>query len=132
MKLNPKELCPIHHSRLCCGRETVFTPRKQQGRWEHVRAGVRRIKDQFADHPDGYRYKLSPAEMRKVLNKKIIEQDGRCAGCAEYFTDYRSVTPDHVKPKGMNGARADDRADNIQAMCGDCNSAKGSKRIEAA
>jgi 5-methylcytosine-specific restriction endonuclease McrA len=128
MKLKPKELCPIHHSRLCCGRETVFTPRKQQGRWEHVRTGVRRIKDRFADHQDGYRYKLSPAEMRKVLNKKILEQDGRCGICAEPMTDYRDVTPDHILPKGMNGGRSDDRAENIQACHSRCNSEKGSKR----
>ena len=52
-------------------------------RWEVVRLGVRRIRDQFADHSDGYRYKLS-----KCRNAQSTAQEDRGAGqgavrCAE-------------------------------------------------
>jgi 5-methylcytosine-specific restriction endonuclease McrA len=107
-----------------------FFGRPPRTKWEQVWPGVRRIKDQFADHPDGYRYKLSPAEMKKVVDKKIREQDAKCALCGEPFEDYSNVAPDHIKPKGMGGARADDRAENIQAAHNwPCNLAKGSCRI---
>jgi len=33
----------------------------------------------------------SPAEMRKLLNRKIVEQDRKCAMCHEEFTDYTYV-----------------------------------------
>lgn len=130
MKLRAKELCPIHHRRNCCGRPEVFRyVRKAHTKWEQVRPGVRRIRDEHADHPDGYRYKFSPAEMKKVLDRKIREQNGMCAHCNEPFEDYCDVGPDHIKPKGAGGARADDREPNIRAVHHVCNSEKGSKRI---
>ena len=54
--------------------------------------------------PRGYRELRSPAEMRKLLNRKIVEQDRKCAICDEEFTDYNDVVPDHRNPKGMGGA----------------------------
>ena len=133
MKLKASEVCPIHRRRNCCGREfssmmnRVFS--KPHSKWGTVRPGVRRIRDEFADHPDGYRYKLSPAEMKKVVDQKIREQSGVCPACTLAFEDYSDVGPDHIKPKGMNGARADDRAENIRAVHHFCNSEKGSRRI---
>lgn len=127
MKLNPYEVCPIHGRRDCCGREP--SQRRRLGKWEQVRAGVRRIRDKNADHPDGYRYKLSPAEMKKVVDKKLREQYGICAHCHCEFTDYSEVGPDHIKPKGMGGSRADDRPENIRVVHHKCNSEKGSRRI---
>jgi hypothetical protein len=41
--------------------------------------------------------------MRKLLNRKIIEQDRKCAICHEEFTDYNDVVQDHKDPKGMGG-----------------------------
>lgn len=129
-KLKPGERCPIHRRRDCCGRAEVHVyERKKHTKWEQVRPGVRRIGDEHADHPDGYRYKYSPAEMKKVVDKRIREQHGICAECHEPFTDYREVGPDHIKPKGMGGARADDRPENIRAVHHTCNSEKGSRRI---
>lgn len=129
MKLKLNERCPIHHKYGCCGRE-MFSPLapKSKSKWETVRPGVRRIRDEHADHPDGYRYKLSPAEMKKVLNTKIREQSGLCSICGEELTDYNEVEPDHKKPKGLGGARRDDRAENIGAAHSHCNIQKGSKR----
>ena len=129
MILSPSERCPIHKSWTCSCHRVRTYKRTNHAKWETVRIGVRRIKDQFADHPDGYRYKLSPAEMRKVLLKKIEEQLGRCALCGEPFTSLVGIVPDHIKPKGMNAARADDRPDNICAAHDHCNYAKGSRRL---
>jgi len=130
VKLRRDELCPLHHSLTCCGR--LLEPdkfRSSSGKWETVKPGVRRIRDRFADHPDGYRYKLSPAEIKKVLDRKIREQHGVCPACNLAMEDYSDIEPDHIKPKGMNGARADDRSENIRATHWWCNRDKGSKRI---
>ena len=119
MKLRRNEYCPIHRSRFCCGREQARKERR-------FPLGVQRIEDPH--HPRGYRELRSPAEM---LNRKIAEQDGKCAICHESFTDYGEIVPDHIEPKGMGGAWRDDHPDNVQASHGRCNLRKGSKRIIA-
>lgn len=123
MKLRRNEYCPIHRSVSCCGRERF--------RKEHqlTRLGVRRVEDPH--HPRGYRELRSPAEMRKLLNRKIVEQDRKCAICREEFTDYNDVVPDHKNPKGMGGAWRDDHSDNIQATHWWCNEEKGSTRVDS-
>lgn len=94
MKLRTNELCPIHKSLSCCGREFLPKPKV-------IRLGVQRIED--SHHPRGYRELRSPAEMRKLLNRKIRQQGGICAICHEEFTDYNDIVPDHRNPKGMGG-----------------------------
>ena len=64
MRLRANEVCPIHKSVSCCGRE--FVPKVTA-----IRTGVRRIEDAY--HPRGYRELRSPAEMKKLLNRKIEE-----------------------------------------------------------
>ena len=76
MKLRRNEFCPIHRSLFCCGREQARKERRFQ-------LGVQRIEDPH--HPRGYRELRSPAEMRKLLNRKIVEQDGKCAICHQEF-----------------------------------------------
>jgi hypothetical protein len=93
-----------------------------------VQVGVRRIEDPH--HPRGYRELRSPAEMRKLLNRKIVEQDRICAICHFEFTDYNDVVPDHQNPKGMGGAWHDDHPSNVRAVHWWCNSEKGSARID--
>ena len=109
MRLRANEVCPIHRSVSCCGRDRITKPRL-------IRLGVQRVEDEH--HPRGYRELRSPAEMRKLLNRKIREQAGICAICHEEFTDYNDVAPDHRNPKGMGGAWWDDHPDNIQADIG--------------
>jgi hypothetical protein len=121
VRLRRNQSCPIHGSLFCCGREPV--PRKRT-----VRPGVQRIEDPH--HPRGYRELRSPAEMRKLLNRKIVEQDRICTICYQEFTDYNDVVPDHIDPKGMGGAWRDDHPDNIQAVHYWCNSGKGSSSID--
>ena len=120
MKLRRNEYCPIHRSLFCCGREQARKERRFQ-------LGVQRIEDPH--HPRGYREHRSPAEMRKLLNRKIVEQDEKCAICRESFTDYSEIVPDHIEPKGMGGAWRDDHPENVQAVHRRCNLQKGSRRI---
>jgi len=42
--------------------------------------------------------------MRKLLDRKIVAQNGKCALCMGQFTDYGDVVPDHIHPRGMGGA----------------------------
>ncbi len=121
MRLRANEVRSIHRSVSCCGRDRVPKPRL-------IRHGVQRIEDPH--HPRGYRELRSPAEMRKLLNRKIREQAGICAICYEEFTDYNDVVPDHRNPSGMGGAWRDDHPDNIQAVHWRCNDEKGSTRMD--
>src|SRR4029077_1586130 len=119
MRLRSNELCPVHRSTSCCGRELLPKPKL-------IRIGVQRVEDPH--HTRGYRELRSPGEMRKLLNRKIRQQAGICAICHEEFTDYNDVVPDHRNPKGMGGAWRDDHPDNIQATHWWCNGEKGSMR----
>ena len=119
MKLRRNEYCPIHRSLFCCGRE-------QANKQRQPRLGVQRIEDPH--HPRGYRELRSPAEMRKLLNRKVAEQGGKCGICHEPFTDCGEIVPDHIEPRGMGAARRDDHPDNIQAVHRLCNGRKGSSR----
>lgn len=128
MKLKAKERCPIHGRRDCCGRRESVQVKRRASKWETVRAGVRRIRDEHARHPDGYRYRLSKGEMAKVLVRKVREQFGWCSICECSLEDMRDVVPDHKEPRGMNGSWRDDRPENIGAAHSLCNLEKGSKR----
>jgi hypothetical protein len=92
MKLRHNEYCLIHRSLSCCGRELTHRARRLQ-------PSVRRVEDPH--HPRGYRELRSPAEMRKLLKRKVREQNGICAICHHEFTDYNDIAPDHRDPKGM-------------------------------
>ena len=85
MRLRRNEYCPVHRSFSCCGRELI--PNKPK----RIRLGVQRVEDPH--HPRGYRELRSPAEMRKLLNRKIVEQDRKCAICHEEFTNYNDIVP---------------------------------------
>lgn len=121
MRLRRNELCPIHRSLSCCGRQSIVQTRALQ-------PGVRRIEDPH--HPRGYRELRSAAEMRKLMKRKVVEQKNQCAICDHEFTDYGDVVPDHIDPKGMGGAWRDDHPSNIQAVHDWCNSEKGSIRMD--
>jgi HNH endonuclease len=121
MKLHRNQICPIHRSLSCCGREAI--PKASGPR----QLGIRRIED--AQHPRGYRELRSNAEMRKLLDRKIVSQGGKCGICGAEFTDYSDIVPDHISPRGMGGAWRDDHPDNIQAVHWWCNGGKGSTRI---
>ena len=121
MNRRRNEYCPIHRS--------IFCRDPERTRKEHrLRLGIQRIEDPH--YTRGFRELRSLAEMRKLLNRKIVEQDGKCAICHREFTDYNDVVPGHKDPKGMGGAWRDDHPDNIQATHWWCNGDKGSTRMD--
>lgn len=126
-RLRKNEMCPIHRSTWCCGRKEINVPKKGS-KWETVRAGIRRYWDERLKK---YRYRLSPAMRRAVINRKLRDNGGICEICGKPIEDYRDVVPDHKEPKGMGGARADDGVEgvNLQPAHSRCNLEKGSKRI---
>jgi HNH endonuclease len=118
MRLRRTEYCPIHKSIICYGRELIAKPS----------LGVQRVADPY--HSRGYRELRSPAELRKLLNRQIVEQDRECAICHKKFTDYSDIVPEHKEPKGMGGAWKEDHPDNIEATHWWCNEQKGATRME--
>ena len=125
MKLRNGVRCPIHRSLSCCGRSEPL--RKVKKGWTQIRPGVSRIED--PNHSRGYRERRSPAELRKLVDRKIEEQQNLCWYCKKPFEDYRDVTPEHIEPRGIGGAWRDDHPDNIAATHSWCNREKGSKRV---
>jgi hypothetical protein len=63
--------------------------------------GVRRIDD--PQHPRGYREIRSNAEMRKLMDRKIVAQNGACRLCNGRFTNYDDIVPDHISPLVWEG-----------------------------
>jgi hypothetical protein len=64
-------------------------------------------------HPRGYGEIRSNAEMRMLLDQKIVTQNGECILCNEKFTDYSPIVPDRINPRGMGGSWRDDHPENI-------------------
>ena len=54
------------------------------------------------------------------------KQGGDCAGCRVHFLDV-NLTVDHIIPQAKGGT---DHIENLQLLCGHCNSTKGSKPQE--
>ena len=54
------------------------------------------------------------------------EQKGKCKGCKTLF-EYRNLVIDHIQPKSKGGG---DNIENLQLLCGACNSQKGTGTME--
>ena len=61
-------------------------------------------------------------------NKHILfgQQEGLCNGCGVMFP-FRNFTVDHMVPQSRGGT---DHLDNLQLLCGACNSVKGDRPQE--
>lgn len=81
--------------------------------------------------PDGREVCLDTAAGKREYSHRItvawVAQNQMCALCGKWL-DIMDATADHKEPRGMGGARRDDRQENIQAAHLDCNSEKGSQR----
>ena len=53
-------------------------------------------------------------------------QEGRCKGCERFF-EFRNFHIDHITPKNKGGV---DNIENLQLLCGHCNSVKGNRPME--
>lgn len=72
----------------------------------------------------------TPEGREEYVRRKSVAwcaQRHRCALCDRRLS-LRAATVDHIAPRGMGAGRRDDRRENIQAVCWECNSEKGSKR----
>lgn len=56
-------------------------------------------------------------------------QEGKCNGCL-YSFPFRNMTIDHIVPRVETGGIPDDRKENLQLLCGACNSTKGDRTQE--
>ena len=54
------------------------------------------------------------------------EQGGNCAGCATHF-EPRHFDVDHIIARAKGGT---DHIENLQLLCGSCNSIKGDRGME--
>ena len=88
--------------------------------------GVQRVDD--PQHSRGYRELRSIGEMRKLLDRKIVAQNGKCGICTEKLADDGDIVAVHINQRGMGGAWRDGHPDNIQAVHWWYNGEKGSSR----
>lgn len=68
----------------------------------------------------------APINYRKQKHVLFGRQEGRCGGCRHDFP-FRNFTVDHVTPRSRSGT---DHLDNLQLLCGACNSVKGDRTQE--
>ena len=109
------ELKPIHHTDIPI-REVPDEPRQI-----HVETlfGIESQVEQV----------LSQVELRQYRSYKHTLfglQEGKCNGCEVLFP-FRNMTIDHIIPRSRGGT---DDSDNLQLLCGACNSTKGNRTQE--
>lgn len=90
-------------------------------------------KESYKRNPEKFAVKNSKrrAQLKNVLNtlsekewKSVLEFYGRCLWCGR--TDVK-LTLDHIKPISLGGTHT---LENVQPLCGNCNSKKGVKTID--
>lgn len=82
--------------------------------------------------PDGREVCQDTAEGKREYARRrahaSLLQSHLCGICEEYMPE-DDRTMDHKQPRGMGGARRDDRQENLHAVHFLCNSAKASRRM---
>ena len=69
---------------------------------------------------------LTPIPYRQNKHVLFGKQEGRCNGCRSEFP-FRNLTIDHIMPVSRGGT---DHIENLQLLCGHCNSVKGDRPQE--
>lgn len=75
-----------------------------------------------AIQPD-FHSKLTPSQREEIRMYYFGQQKGVCEGCGNHY-DYKIFHLDHKRAKSKGGR---DEKDNLQLLCGPCNSRKGAK-----
>lgn len=121
--LKPREVCPLHKRRDCCGRSEFhrYERTKHPAKYILIAPGVKQ-------YPDG-RQECSPAALRKRKNR-LIRENPVCAACDENFTAYDDIELAHKLSKGMGGYKRDDRWTNLCLMHKAENREQGSRSLE--
>lgn len=135
-RLRKYELCPLHHSRNCCGRES----RPLRSSFRNSARGdgndsrpqrssftppVQRIDDPHS--PRGYREIRNDKAKRELKHRHLGEQRSICPLCLELIQEYRDAELCHKKSCGMGGAQRDDSHENTFAGHRWCNREMGSR-----
>ncbi len=68
----------------------------------------------------------APKDYRTHKHVLYGQQQGYCAGCGVHF-EFRNLTIDHIWPRSRGGQ---DNPENLQLLCGSCNSLKGNRPME--
>ena len=68
----------------------------------------------------------APKPYRQNRHVLFGQQEGRCNGCRTEFP-FRAFSVDHIIPRSRGGM---DHIENLQLLCGHCNSVKGDRPME--
>ena len=68
----------------------------------------------------------APIPYRQNRHVLFGQQEGRCNGCRTEFP-FRAFSVDHFIPRSRGGT---DHIENLQLLCGHCNSVKGDRPME--
>ena len=67
--------------------------------------------------------KLKPYNCKENKDALYGRQQGECNGCTRHF-EYQNMVVDHIDPRSRGGG---DQLENLQLLCGHCNSVKGDR-----
>ena len=70
--------------------------------------------------------KIVQPERKEIKEKMYDNQEKKCKGCRVEF-ELRNLTIDHVLPRSKGGQ---DNIENLQLLCGSCNSIKGDRSMD--